>query len=176
MENKLKQLFSPNIFNYVQKGDEGCSPQKYCHHILTSPRRWDGSDQKGRKSKSGVVPATGGLTGQQAIAATFVGKNQSYWATIVTLQTGALTPQPDGNLQKKTWSHKKFSGSRRNRCLCVASTPPQFSLFLNAVLLMIWSLELKMLNLYWNHIGYFPETQLQKKSFFVIENFCCCSS
>ena len=167
MENKLKQLFSPNIFNYVQKGDEGCSPQKYCHHILTSPRRWDGSDQKGRKSKSGVVPATGGLTGQQAIAATFVGKNQSYWATIVTLQTGALTPQPDGNLQKKTWSHKKFSGFRRNRCLCVASTPPQFSLFLN-VLLMIWSLELKILNLYWSDgimHGCFPETQLQNVLF-----------
>lgn len=87
--------------------------------------------KKGRKSKSGVVPARwvdGGQ--QQAIVAAASGKIKAA-ATIVILQTGALTPQPDGNLQKKTRSHKKFSGSRRNRCLCAPQTPPQFSLFLN---------------------------------------------
>jgi hypothetical protein len=123
------------MYKKVTRGGVFASKILSSHPHVTEEMRsscWDGSDQKGRKSKSGVVPARWGGHGggQQAIAATASGKIKAT-AAIVILQTAALTPQLDGNLQKKTWSHKKFSGSQRNRCLCDPSTPLHLSLFFN---------------------------------------------
>ena len=75
-----------------------------------SERRWDGSDQKGQKSKSGVLPAMGWRAKIIAKIAKIIATPGKIKATAAILQyyRGALTPQPDGKTYKRRLAQKVF--------------------------------------------------------------------
>lgn len=122
-------FFSKYIQGYVQKGEGGwCVRLK--NIVITSETklfRWFWS-KGGESLNQASQPAEGGLTGATRPPRL---KNQSHCCKTVILQTGALTPQPGGNLQKKTGGRTKSFRTPPGlcRCLCTSPISAKFSSF-----------------------------------------------